>query len=269
MRWFAQQHEVLQALFAAIVAWAMAALGAGLVFPVKRIDRRVLDSMAGFAAGVMIAVSFWSLLLPAVRVAQAAERPSVWSTLFGFLAGGGVLLLVDKTLPHLHFGLSRERAEGPQTPWKRSVLLVLATALHNIPEGLAVGIAFGAAAASAPAATLTGAIALTAGIALQNVPEGAAVTVPLRRDGMRPARAFWYGQLSGTVELAAAVFGAFVVALIPSIAAAALAFAAGAMLFVVIEQLIPQAQPETHTDLTTVFTLLGLAAMMLIAFAFG
>ncbi|MFW6231895.1 MAG: ZIP family metal transporter, partial [Spirochaetota bacterium] len=187
----------------------------------------------------------------------------------GFLAGGAFLLAVDQVLPHLHVGFPTEEAEGISTTWKRSVLLVLAITLHNIPEGLAVGVAFGAVAIGAPSATMGGAIALAIGIGIQNFPEGTSVSVPLRREGMRARKAFWYGQLSGVVEPVAGVLGAVAVITVRPLLPYALAFAAGAMIFVVIEELIPESQLDKHTDFATVFTLVGFAVMMALDVALG
>ena len=225
--------------------------------------------MLGFAAGVMIAASFWSLLNPAIEMAEAAGGPAWVPATVGFLAGGAFLWLVDKILPHLHLGLPTDRAEGVRTGWQRSILLVLAITLHNIPEGLAVGVAFGAVAAGFPSATLAGAVALAIGIGIQNFPEGTAVSVPLRREGMSRLRAFWYGQLSATVEPVAGVIGAAAVLLMRPILPYALAFAAGAMIFVVVEELIPEAQQEQNTDVATIGAMLGFAIMMTLDVALG
>jgi ZIP family zinc transporter len=225
--------------------------------------------MLGFAAGVMIAASFWSLLNPAIEMAEAAGGVPWVPATFGFLMGGAFLWLVDKILPHLHVGLPTDRAEGVRTGWQRSILLVLAITLHNIPEGLAVGVAFGAVAAGLPSATLAGAVALAIGIGIQNFPEGTAVAVPLRREGMSRLKAFWYGQLSATVEPVAGVIGAAAVLLMRPILPYALAFAAGAMIFVVVEELIPEAQQEQNTDIATTGAMLGFAVMMTLDVALG
>jgi ZIP family zinc transporter len=225
--------------------------------------------MMGFAAGVMIAASFWSLLAPAIQMSEESGGSPWVAPMVGFLVGGGFLLLVDKILPHVHIGYPRESAEGISTTWKRSVLLVLAITLHNIPEGLAVGVAFGAVASGFPSATLGGAIALALGIGIQNFPEGTSVSVPLRREGIRPAKAFWYGQLSGAVEPVAGVLGALAVFLVRPLLPYALAFAAGAMLFVVVEELIPESQLDKNTDIATVFSLIGFSVMMVLDVALG
>ncbi|NLG67119.1 MAG: ZIP family metal transporter [Actinobacteria bacterium] len=247
----------------------MTAAGAALVFLTKAVNRRLLDSMLGFAAGVMIAASFWSLLLPALDLAQDGPLPAWAPALIGFLAGGLFLALIDKVIPHLHLGFSREEAEGPRTSWRRSVLLVTAITIHNIPEGLAVGVAFGAAAAGIPEAGLGAAVALALGIGIQNFPEGAAVSMPLRADGLPRWKAFMLGQLSGVVEPVAAVLGAVAVVAARGLLPYALSFAAGAMIFVVVEELIPESQRGGDTDLATVGALGGFAVMMVLDVALG
>ena len=268
-QWFANLHPVLQALLATCFTWFVTALGSGVVFFFKSIKRKILDSMLGFAAGVMIAASFWSLLAPAIEMAEELDLPSWIPATVGFLLGGAFLWLVDQLLPHLHIGFPIEEAEGVKTGWQRSILLVLAITLHNIPEGLAVGVAFGALAAHLPAATLSGAIALALGIGIQNMPEGAAVSVPLRREGMSRRKSFWYGQLSGLVEPVAGVIGAAAVIVMRPILPYALAFAAGAMIFVVVEELIPEAQLDRDTDVATVGAMVGFALMMALDVALG
>jgi len=267
--WFVGLHPVGQACVATLFTWFMTALGAGLVFFLKRIRRKVLDGMLGFAAGVMIAASYWSLLAPAIDMAEEGPLPAWIPAVVGFLLGGAFLWAVDKLLPHLHLGFPREEAEGIKTGWHRNTLLVLAITLHNVPEGLAVGVAFGALAADLPSATLAGAVALAMGIGIQNFPEGSAVSFPLRREGMSRGRSFWYGQLSGAVEPVAAVIGAAAVIAMRPLLPYALAFAAGAMIYVVVEQLIPESQQEKNTDVATVGTMMGFAVMMTLDVALG
>ncbi len=269
VHWFTGLNPVMQALWATLFTWFLTALGAGMVFFFKSINRKVLDGMLGFAAGVMIAASFWSLLAPAIEMAEEGPLPAWVPAAVGFLAGGAFLWIVDKVLPHLHLGFPREEAEGISTHWRRSVLLVLAITLHNIPEGLAVGVAFGALGADLPSATLAGAVALALGIGIQNFPEGAAVSVPLRREGFSRLKSFWYGQLSGVVEPVAGVLGAAAVILMRPILPYALAFAAGAMIFVVIEELIPESQLDKNTDVSTVGAMLGFAVMMTLDVSLG
>ncbi|MDI6694960.1 MAG: ZIP family metal transporter [Anaerolineales bacterium] len=269
IEWFANLNPILQALLATLFTWFVTALGAGAVFFFKSIDRRLLDGMLGFAAGVMIAASFWSLLAPAIEMSQGGSLPAWLPAVIGFLLGGGFLWVIDRLLPHLHLGFPMEEAEGLKTSWQRSILLVLAITLHNIPEGLAVGVAFGAVAAGLPSAALAGAVALAIGIGLQNFPEGAAVAVPLRREGFSRLRAFWYGQLSGVVEPIAGVIGAAAVLLIRPLLPFALSFAAGAMIYVVVEELIPESQLNKQTDVATFGAMMGFAVMMLLDVALG
>jgi ZIP family zinc transporter len=267
--WFLGLSPIVQALLATIFTWFVTALGAALVFLFREIKPKVLDGMLGFSAGVMIAASVWSLLLPAIALSEGGPLPVWIPAVVGFMLGGGFLRLLDMLLPHLHLGFSDEEAEGLPTRWRRSILLVLAITMHNIPEGLAVGVAFGAAAAGLPAATVAGAVALAIGIGLQNFPEGTAVSVPLRREGLTRRRSFFYGQASGMVEPVAGVLGAAAVLLVAPILPYALAFAAGAMIFVVAEELIPEAQRAGFTDVATFGTMLGFATMMTLDVALG
>jgi ZIP family zinc transporter len=267
--WFVQQSPIFQAFLATTFTWAVTAAGSALVFVFRDVNRKVLDGMMGFAAGVMIAASFWSLLAPAIEM--VAEQGGIrWiPPVIGFLSGGLFLLLIDRVLPHLHIGFPRDEAEGLRTTWKRSVLLVLAITLHNIPEGLAVGVAFGAVASGLPSATLGGAMALAVGIGIQNFPEGTSVSVPLRREGMKAGKAFWYGQLSGVVEPIAGVLGALAALYVRPLLPYALSFAAGAMIFVVVEELIPESQLDKNTDIATIFAMVGFAVMMTLDVALG
>lgn len=260
---------VTQAFLATCFTWGLTALGAGLIFVTHEIKRQVLDLMLGFAGGVMIAASYWSLLAPALEMAEGGPVPVWVPAATGFLAGGAFLFGIDKILPHLHIGQPREAAEGLSTTWRRSVLLILAITLHNFPEGLAVGVAFGAAAAGLQSATIAGAIALAVGIGIQNFPEGLAVAAPLRREGMSPLKSFFYGQLSAVVEPIAGVLGAAAVLVMQPMLPYALAFAAGAMIFVVIEEVIPEAQAQGGSDLATIGAMTGFAVMMILDVALG
>jgi len=217
----------------------------------------------------MIAASYWSLLAPAIEMSEGGRLPAWVPATVGFLMGGFFLWIIDKILPHLHLGFPREDAEGIKTSWHRSVLLVLAITLHNIPEGLAVGVAFGALASDLPATSLAGAVALALGIGIQNFPEGTAVSVPLRREGFTRLKSFWYGQLSGVVEPIAGVLGAVAVILIKPLLPYALAFAAGAMIYVVVEELIPESQLAKNTDIATMGAMVGFAVMMALDVALG
>jgi ZIP family zinc transporter len=262
-------HPVLQAFLATCFTWGMTALGAALVFLTKNFSRKALDGLLGFAAGVMIAASFWSLLSPALEMSQNKPYPEWFPAAVGFMLGGIFLRAIDALLPHLHLGFSMEESEGVKTSWRRSTLLVLAITLHNIPEGLAVGVAFGAAAAGIPSASLAGAVALAIGIGLQNFPEGTAISIPLRREGLSRWKSFWFGQLSAVVEPVAAVLGAAAVMIAQPILPYALAFAAGAMIFVVVEELIPESQRGGNTDLATMGAMAGFVVMMILDVAFG
>ncbi|MCI0514186.1 ZIP family metal transporter [candidate division KSB1 bacterium] len=267
--WFTTSTPIVQALFATCFTWGLTALGSAVVYIFKVINRKILDGMLGFAAGVMIAASYWSLLAPSIEMSEAMGIPGWVPATTGFLLGGIFLRLIDKLLPHLHMGLPIQEAEGIKTSWHRSILLVLAITLHNIPEGLAVGVAFGAVSAGLPSASLAGAVVLALGIGIQNFPEGAAVSVPLRREGFSRNQSFMIGQLSGIVEPIAGVIGAAAVVLMRSLLPYALAFAAGAMIFVVVEELIPEAQQEKNTDIATMGAMLGFAVMMTLDVALG
>ena len=267
---FLQFSPIIQALIATTFTWLVTAAGASLVFTTKTVNQKFMDSMLGFAAGVMIAASFWSLLAPGIEMAgQMGFNP--WLTAaIGFMGGGIFMRIIDYYLPHLHPGLATNKSEGVKTTWQRSTLLVLAITLHNIPEGLAVGVAFGAVAANLPSATMGGAIALALGIGLQNFPEGTAVAMPLRREGMKRLTCFALGQASGMVEPVAGVMGAYFVLSMQGILPYALCFAAGAMIFVVIEELIPESQQnQKNIDLVTMATMAGFTVMMILDVALG
>ncbi|MFH1216717.1 MAG: ZIP family metal transporter [Pseudomonadota bacterium] len=265
-----QFHPVMQAFLATIFTWLVTAAGAALVFTTKKVNAKVMDCMLGFAAGVMIAASFWSLLAPGIEMAENMGNIAWLTAAIGFLGGGIFMRLIDKVLPHLHPGLAMSESEGIKTSWQRSTLLVLAITLHNIPEGMAVGVAFGAAAAGLPSATIGGAIALAIGIGLQNFPEGAAVSMPLRREGMGRWKSFLMGQYSGMVEPVAGVMGAYFVLQMQSVLPYALCFAAGAMIFVVVEELIPESQSNhKHIDIVTMATMTGFTVMMMLDVALG
>jgi ZIP family zinc transporter len=266
---FEQLDPRLQAGLAGLFTWLLTAVGAAAVFLSRRMPIRVLDSMLGFAAGVMIAASFFSLLAPAITLAEEMGMVKWMPAAVGFVAGAAVLRIVDQFLPHLHPYmplLPKESAEGVKTKWERTTLLVLAITMHNIPEGLAVGVAFGAAhiATETSAGTYAAALALTIGIALQNFPEGIAVAMPLRQAGVSRGRSFFYGQLSALVEPFAAVAGAAAVIVMRPLLPFALAFAAGAMIYVVVEELIPEAQQEGHEDIATSATIVGFTVMMIL-----
>ncbi|MDE4907943.1 ZIP family metal transporter [Methanogenium marinum] len=270
MMWemFLTLGPVTQALVAGIFTWGMTALGAGTVFLTREVNQKFLDVMLGFAAGVMIAASFWSLLLPSIELSAGLGIPEWLPAAVGFILGGMALASIDRILPHLHIGFPTEEAEGIPTSWPRSTLLVLAITMHNIPEGLAVGVAFGALAVGSTEA-LAAAFALAIGIGIQNFPEGMAISMPLRREGFSTLRSFWYGQLSGLVEPVAAVIGAAAVIIARPILPYALAFAAGAMIFVVVEEVIPESQHNGNADAATFGAMLGFVVMMILDVGLG
>lgn len=265
----ANLSPILQALLATLFTYFLTALGAASVFFTKEVSKKLLDWMLGFAAGVMIAASYWSLLAPSIEMSKGQGIPMWVPPAVGFLLGGVVLRLIDRILPHLHLGYSRSEAEGIKTSWQRSVLLVTAITLHNFPEGLAVGVAFGAAAVGLPSASLGGAIALALGIGIQNFPEGIAVAMPLRKEGLSRIKSFNFGQLSGTVEPVAGVLGALFVISAQSFLPYFLAFAAGAMIFVVVEEVIPESQHGGNGDIATMGAMIGFTVMMILDVALG
>ena len=266
---FASWAAPWQAFVAATFTWGLTAIGAGLVFFFRDVRRKWLDAALGFTAGVMIAASFWSLLNPAIALAEEMGMVKWAPPLIGFLAGAFSMRLIDYVLPHVHLFGEMSEAEGVKTQWRRTTLLVLAITLHNIPEGLAIGVAFGAVAAGYESATLAAAIALAIGIGIQNFPEGTAVAVPLRREGLTRMKAWWYGQLSALVEPVAAVAGALAVTFMRPILPYALAFAAGAMIFVSVEEVIPESQSGGNSDLATLGAILGFAVMMTLDVGLG
>ncbi len=248
--------------------WGMTILGSLVVFAIKEVNRRLLDGMLGFAAGVMMAASYWSLLAPAIEMAHNRGNYPWLPAVSGFLMGGVFLYVIDKLIPHLHIGFDKKSAEGLKTNWKASTLLILAITLHNIPEGLAVGFAFGALSLHTSNITLSSAIALASGIGIQNVPEGAAVSVPLKREGFSSLKSFFYGALSGAVEPISAIIAFEFVIYTETILPYALSFAAGAMIYVVIEEVIPESQLSKDTDIATIAAMLGFTLMMFLDVAF-
>ncbi len=269
LSFFESIDPVLGALLATTFTWFVTACGAGLVFFFRRLSRKVLDGMLGFTGGVMIAASFWSLLAPAIEMSSGEGMMKGVPVAIGFALGSLFLYALDQLLPHLHINFPKEAAEGVSTHWHRSTLLVLAITLHNIPEGLAVGVLFGGVAAGIPETSIAGAVGLAIGIALQNFPEGVAVAFPLRRAGMSRFRSFWYGQMSALVEPIAGVVGALAVIQMQPLLPYALAFAAGAMIYVVIEEVIPETQLERSTDVATLGFSAGFIAMMLLDVGLG
>lgn len=273
LTWFMGLEVWVQALIGTLFTWGLTALGAGLVFFFKNIQRDIFNLMLGFASGVMIAASFWSLLAPAIEMADEQGAISWLVVAIGFALGGIFLFIADKTVPHMHFGFNHDK-EGLPTKLKRNILLVFSITLHNIPEGLAVGVAFGAIQyiSGDPLAATLSAIGLAIGIGIQNFPEGAAVSIPLRQEGMSRRKAFMYGQASGLVEPIAGVFGAILVTYVSVILPYALAFAAGAMIYVVVEELIPEAQQKQTpkgAHYAVLGVMVGFIIMMMLDVALG
>ncbi|MBT6439176.1 MAG: ZIP family metal transporter [Flavobacteriales bacterium] len=263
------ESPIMQALVAGLFTWILTAAGASLVFLFKTMRRVVLDGMLGFTGGIMVAASFWSLLAPAIEMSAGESFVKVIPAAVGFFLGALFLYGLDKVMPHLHINFKKDEAEGIKTDWHRTTLLVLAITMHNIPEGLAVGILFGGVAAGFDGATIGGAIALAIGIGIQNFPEGLAVSMPLRRQGVSRFKSFWYGQLSAIVEPIAAVLGAWAVLTFQPILPYALAFAAGAMIYVVVEEVIPETQRDKYTDIATMGFIVGFLVMMTLDVALG
>ncbi len=267
---FKSIDPVLAALIATTFTWLVTAAGASLVFFFKTMHRGVLDGMLGFTGGVMVAASFWSLLMPSIEMSEKYFPNMAWMpAAVGFLLGALFLFFLDKWMPHLHINFSENESEGVKTQLHRTTLLVLAITLHNIPEGLAVGVLFGAAAHGMEGATIAGAVALAIGIGIQNFPEGFAVAMPLRRAGASRFKSFWYGQLSAIVEPIAGVIGAVAVVYIEPLLPFALAFAAGAMIFVVVEEVIPETQRDKYTDVAVLGFIGGFVVMMILDVALG
>jgi ZIP family zinc transporter len=269
IEFFSSLTPVLQALIASTFTWAMTALGASLIFATKTINRKFMDGMLGFAAGVMMAATFWSLLEPAIQMSRNKPLPAWFPAAVGFLIGVVVISSIDKILPHLHMGLPMTQAEGIKTRWQRSILLVLAITLHNLPEGIAIGVVFGALGSGVSSVPLTAALIVALGIGIQDIPEGMAVSFPLRREGLSRFKSFWYGQLSGLVEPLGALIGVATVVLVQPILPYAAGFSAGAMMFVVVEELIPESQQGEHPDIATIGTMIGFVLMMILDVAFS
>lgn len=267
--YFESINPILAAFYATLFTWGLTAAGAGLVFLFKNPNRALMDGMLGFTGGVMVAASFWSLLAPGIEMSPGEGFIKVIPAATGFLLGAFFLFGLDKLLPHLHINFKESEAEGMKSPWHRTTLLTLAITLHNIPEGLAVGVLFGGVAAGFEGATIGGAVALALGIGLQNFPEGFAVSMPLRRQGLTRSKSFMYGQASALVEPIAAVLGAWAVLTFQPILPYALAFAAGAMIFVVVEEVIPETQQDKHSDVAVMGFIGGFIVMMTLDVGLG
>ena len=264
---FESINPITGALYATLFTWFLTALGASLVFFVKVMNRALLDGLLGFTGGVMVAASFWSLLAPGIEMSPGEGFIKVIPAAIGFGLGAIFIFGLDKILPHIHINF--KESEGIKTPWHRTTLLVMAITLHNIPEGLAVGVLFGGVAAGIPEASISGAVALAIGIGIQNFPEGIAVSMPMRRQGVSRFKSFWYGQLSAIVEPIAAVVGAVAVSFFTPLLPYALSFAAGAMIFVVVEEVIPETQQDKYTDIATLGFIGGFIVMMVLDVALG
>jgi ZIP family zinc transporter len=267
IHFFESIDPILAALLATTFTWGLTAFGASFVFFFKNMNRVVLDGMLGFTGGVMVAASFWSLLAPAIEMTEGEGFVKVIPAAVGFLLGAIFIFGLDKVLPHLHINF--KETEGIKSPWQRTTLLVLAITLHNIPEGLAVGVLFGGVAAGIPEASIAGAVTLAIGIGIQNFPEGIAVSMPLRRMGMSRWKSFMYGQSSALVEPIAGVLGAVAVTFFTPLLPYALAFAAGAMIFVVVEEVIPETQQDKNTNIATLGFIGGFIVMMMLDVALG
>ncbi|MBC29497.1 MAG: ZIP family metal transporter [Muricauda sp.] len=267
--YFENIDPILAAFYATLFTWGLTAAGAGLVFLFKNPKRALMDGMLGFTGGVMVAASFWSLLAPGIEMSEGEGFVKVIPAAVGFLLGAAFIFGLDKILPHLHINFKMDEAEGVKTPWHRTTLLVLAITLHNIPEGLAVGVLFGGVASGFEGATIGGAVALALGIGLQNFPEGFAVAIPMRRHGLSRRKSWMYGQASALVEPIAAVLGAWAVLTFEPILPYALAFAAGAMIFVVVEEVIPETQQDKYTDIATMGFIGGFIIMMILDVGLG
>ena len=267
--YFESINPILAAFYATLFTWGLTALGASLVFFFKGMNRALFDGMLGFTGGVMVAASFWSLLAPGIEMSPGEGFVKVIPAVVGFALGAIFLFGLDKVLPHLHVNFKESEKEGVKTPWHKTTLLVLAITLHNIPEGLAVGVLFGGVAAGFDGATIGGAVALAIGIGLQNFPEGFAVSMPIGRQGLSRRKSFLYGQASAIVEPIAAVIGAWAVLTFEPILPYALSFAAGAMIFVVIEEVVPESQRDKYTDIATMGFIVGFIVMMTLDVALG
>lgn len=267
--WLADYSPIVQATFGGLFTWAITALGASVVFFTRRVGQKLMDAMLGFSGGIMLAASYWSLLAPAIEIGEASPLPAWFPASIGFITGAFAIWGLDRLLPHLHLGFADAEAEGPKTNWHRSLLLILAITLHNVPEGLAVGVAFGGTVHGESSATLRDAITLALGIGIQNCPEGIAVAAPLRAEGVSRWKSWTMGQASAIVEPIAAVIGAGLVSIAAPILPYALAFAAGAMVFVVVEELIPETSRAGNLDLATLFLVVGFSVMMILDVALG
>ncbi|MCX7943955.1 MAG: ZIP family metal transporter [Deltaproteobacteria bacterium] len=264
-----QYSSILLALLGGLFTYLLTTIGASGVFFIKRVNERLLDLMLGLAAGIMIAASFWSLLSPSIELSEKSGYVKWLPPAIGFLLGAAFLRIVDMFLPHLHIGLAESEKEGIKTSFEKTTLFVLAVTIHNIPEGLSIGVAFGSLTSEESTVSIMAAVSLTLGIGIQNIPEGLAISLPLRTEGFSRTKSFFYGQLSGIVEPISALIGAMAVSLIEPILPYALSFAAGAMIYVVVEELIPESQVKGNSDIATIGTIVGFTIMMILDIALG
>lgn len=265
-----EQNPILLAFLATLFTYSVTLIGASIVFLFKKVKKNIMDAMLGFAAGIMIAASFFSLLEPSLKMSESLKMIPWIVTTIGFISGGLLLFIGDRIFTKIDKKISKNKDENNKTKsLKRCIMLILSITLHNIPEGLAVGVAFGGIAYGIEGATLSSALMIALGIGIQNFPEGTAVSVPLRREGLSRKKAFFFGQLSGLVEPISGVLGALLVLKVRTLLPFLLAFAAGAMIYVVVEELIPESQTNKRKELMALFTLIGFSIMMILDVALG
>lgn len=262
---FMNQNSITQALIATLFTWFVTCLGASFVFFFKKINKNIMDAMLGLSGGVMISASFWSLLSPSIELSESLNQISWIVSSLGFLSGGMLLFIGDKIFDFF----TKKKLQHNKCSLKRSLMLISSITLHNIPEGLVVGVAFGSILYNLEGATLMSACLLAIGIGIQNFPEGTAVSLPLRREGLSRTKAFLLGQLSGIVEPISGVLGCILALKIRSLLPFLLAFAAGAMIYAVVVEIIPESQTNKKKNLMALFTLIGFSIMMILDVALG
>lgn len=263
INWYVNLNYPIQALIASLFTWGITSLGAAVVFLFKKVNKNTMDAMLGLSAGVMLAATFWSLLSPALEMAENLKLISWLIVSLGVLSGGLLLFCGDKIFDRI----TKKKTNSHSI--KRSLMLIFSITLHNIPEGMAIGVAFGSVFYNLEGATLAAAVMLAIGIGIQNFPEGSAVSLPLRREGMSPQKAFFFGMLSGIVEPISAVVGAILVIKVQVLLPILLSFAGGAMIYVVVQELIPESQTNKKKDLMALFTILGFLLMMIFDVSLG
>mgnify|MGYP000004684998 FL=1 len=263
INWYMNLNYPIQALIASLFTWGITSLGAAVVFLFKKVNKNTMDAMLGLSAGVMLAATFWSLLSPALEMAENLKLISWLIVSLGVLSGGLLLFCGDKIFDRI----TKKKTNSHSI--KRSLMLIFSITLHNIPEGMAIGVAFGSVFYNLEGATLAAAVMLAIGIGIQNFPEGSAVSLPLRREGMSPKKAFFFGMLSGIVEPISAVIGAILVIKVQVLLPILLSFAGGAMIYVVVQELIPESQTNKKKDLMALFTIFGFLLMMIFDVSLG